>query len=50
MILELMEFDLGLGIDFFVFLEIGDIDGDGFLEILDVWGNLIEFIWWVFGF
>lgn len=50
MILESMETDLGSGTDFLAPQEIGDTDGDGFNEILDAWGNPIEFIRWAPGF
>lgn len=38
------------GIDFFTPREIGDIDGDKMPEILDAWGNPIEFLRWAPGF
>jgi type II secretory pathway pseudopilin PulG len=38
------------GLDFFKENEIGDVDGDGMLEILDAWGNPIEFLRWAPGF
>lgn len=38
------------GLAFFKSSEIGDKDGDGRLEILDPWGNPIEFIRWAPGF
>src|SRR5262245_22577744 len=37
-------------LDFFNSDEIGDIDGDGMKEILDGWGNPIEFIRWPAGY
>lgn len=49
MILESMETDLGSGTDFLAPSEVGDTDNDGFLEILDAWGNPIEFIRWAPG-
>jgi prepilin-type N-terminal cleavage/methylation domain-containing protein len=38
------------GLDFFKDSEIGDVDGDGLREILDPWGNPIEFMRWAPGF
>ncbi|MCH2123223.1 MAG: type II secretion system GspH family protein [Pirellulaceae bacterium] len=38
------------GLDFFQENEIGDVDGDGMAEILDGWGNPIEFLRWAPGF
>ncbi|MCA9188601.1 MAG: hypothetical protein KDA99_23395, partial [Planctomycetales bacterium] len=38
------------GIDFFKDSEIGDIDDDGMLEILDAWGHPIEFLRWPAGY
>lgn len=38
------------GLDFFKEKEIGDVDGDGMREILDGWGNPIEFIRWAPGY
>lgn len=38
------------GIDLFREEEIGDVDGDGMPEILDGWGNPIEFLRWAPGF
>jgi prepilin-type N-terminal cleavage/methylation domain-containing protein len=40
----------GNGLDFLQEGEIGDVDKDGMPEILDGWGNPIEFIRWPFGF
>jgi hypothetical protein len=37
------------GLDFFKSSEIGDLDGDGVREILDAWGNPIEFVRWPAG-
>ena len=37
------------GTDFFNESEIGDTDGDGMKEILDAWGNPIEFLRWAPG-
>lgn len=37
-------------LDFFVPSEIGDLDGDGMREILDAWGNPIDFLRWAPGF
>jgi len=37
------------GLDFFLDREIGDTDGDGMPEILDAWGNPIEFLRWAPG-
>ncbi|MCA9122875.1 MAG: prepilin-type N-terminal cleavage/methylation domain-containing protein [Planctomycetaceae bacterium] len=37
-------------LDFFKESEIGDVDGDGMSEILDGWGNPIEFLRWAPGF
>jgi len=37
------------GIDFLLDDEIGDTDGDGMPEILDAWGNPIEFLRWAPG-
>jgi prepilin-type N-terminal cleavage/methylation domain-containing protein len=50
MILSSMETILGNGLDALSPTEIGDTDGDGFLEILDSWGNPIEFIRWAPGY
>lgn len=38
------------GLEFFREKEIGDVDGDGMPEILDGWGNPIEFLRWAPGF
>ncbi len=38
------------GLDFFPTREIGDVDGDKMPEILDAWGNPIEFLRWAPGF
>lgn len=38
------------GIDYFKESEIGDIDDDGMLEILDAWGHPIEFLRWPAGY
>lgn len=38
------------GLDFFKETEIGDIDGDNMKEILDAWGNPIEFLRWAPGY
>jgi hypothetical protein len=40
----------GNGLDFLQEGEIGDVDGDGMPEILDAWGNPINFIRWPYGF
>ena len=40
----------GRAIDFFVPSEIGDLDRDGMREILDAWGNPIDFLRWAPGF
>lgn len=40
----------GNALGFFRESEIGDNDGDGMLEILDGWGNPIEFLRWAPGF
>lgn len=40
----------GNGLDYFKPNEIGDLDGDGMLEILDGWGHPIEFLRWAPGF
>jgi prepilin-type N-terminal cleavage/methylation domain-containing protein len=37
-------------LDYFSTDEIGDVDGDGFKEILDGWGRPIEFIRWPAGY
>lgn len=37
-------------LEFFRDGEVGDTDGDGMLEILDAWGNPIEFLRWAPGF
>jgi hypothetical protein len=37
-------------LDFFFPNEIGDVDGDGMNEILDGWGNPIEFLRWAPGY
>jgi hypothetical protein len=37
------------GLDHFQTSEIGDVDGDGMPEILDPWGNPIEFLRWAPG-
>jgi len=37
-------------LDFFAPQEIGDVDGDGMNEILDAWGNPIEFVRWPAGY
>ena len=37
------------GLQFFTEQEIGDVDGDRMLEILDPWGNPIEFLRWAPG-
>lgn len=37
-------------LDFFMPGEIGDVDNDGMREILDAWGNPIEFLRWAPGF
>ncbi len=37
------------GLDFFLDKEIADTDGDGMPEILDAWGNPIEFLRWAPG-
>jgi len=37
-------------LDYFKESEIGDVDGDGLREILDPWGNPIEFLRWAPGF
>jgi hypothetical protein len=37
-------------LDYFSTDEIGDVDGDGFKEILDAWGRPIEFIRWPAGY
>ena len=42
--------DGGSAIDFFAPSEIGDVDGDGMKEILDGWGNPIQFLRWPAGF
>jgi hypothetical protein len=38
------------GLDFFKESEIGDVDGDGMRELLDAWGNPIEFLRWAPGY
>lgn len=38
------------GLEFFSQSELGDVDGDGMPEILDGWGNPIEFLRWAPGF
>lgn len=38
------------GLDFLTSREIGDVDGDNMPEILDGWGNPIEFLRWAPGF
>jgi hypothetical protein len=38
------------GLEFFKETEIGDVDGDGMPEVLDAWGNPIEFLRWAPGF
>jgi hypothetical protein len=38
------------GIDYFKESEFGDFDDDGMLEILDAWGNPIEFLRWPAGY
>lgn len=40
----------GNALDFFRETEIGDVDGDGMPEILDAWGNPIEFLRWAPGY
>ena len=40
----------GTGLDVLHEGEIGDVDGDGMLEILDPWGNPIEFLRWAPGY
>jgi hypothetical protein len=40
----------GTGLDFLQEGETGDIDGDGMKEILDPWGNPIEFLRWAPGY
>ena len=37
-------------LEFFKSTEIGDVDGDGQLEVLDAWGRPIEFLRWAPGF
>ena len=37
-------------LDFFSTDEVGDVDGDGFKEILDGWGRPIEFLRWAPGY
>lgn len=37
------------GLQYFTEQEIGDVDGDNMLEILDPWGNPIEFLRWAPG-
>lgn len=50
LILSAMQDGDSNGLDFFKPSEIGDIDTDGMKEILDAWGNPIEFIRWPAGF
>jgi prepilin-type N-terminal cleavage/methylation domain-containing protein len=38
------------GLDYFMETEIGDVDEDGMREILDAWGNPIEFLRWAPGY
>ena len=38
------------GLQFFTEREIGDVDNDGMPEILDPWGNPVEFLRWAPGF
>ncbi len=37
------------GLQFFTEQELGDVDNDGMLEILDPWGNPVEFLRWAPG-
>jgi prepilin-type N-terminal cleavage/methylation domain-containing protein len=50
MIVASMQVGDSNGLDFFKPGEIGDVDGDGMLEILDAWGTPIEFLRWAPGF
>jgi prepilin-type N-terminal cleavage/methylation domain-containing protein len=50
LILSAMTSDDKRALDHFDSTEIGDVDGDGMKEILDGWGNPIEFLRWAPGY
>lgn len=50
MIVSRIEVGEASALEFFSESEIGDVDGDGMPEILDAWGNPIEFFRWAPGF
>ncbi len=49
MVLQSIRDEMGDGIQFFRESEIRDTDGDAMLEIVDTWGNPIEFVRWPAG-
>lgn len=49
LILSGIQDEFGTGLDSFNDTEIGDVDGDGMMEILDGWGTPIEFLRWAPG-
>lgn len=49
LILSGIQDEFGTGLDSFNDSEIGDVDGDGMMEILDGWGTPIEFLRWAPG-
>lgn len=49
MILQSIRDEMGDGLEFFRESEIRDTDNDGMLEVVDSWGNPIEFIRWPAG-
>ena len=50
MIINSIENEFGGGLENFKNTEIGDVDEDGLNELLDSWGNPIEFVRWPAGF
>lgn len=49
LILSGIQDEFGTGLDSFNDSEVGDVDGDGMMEILDGWGTPIEFLRWAPG-